>query len=62
MALLGDAAYVTRPHVGMGVTKAMQDALALEAAFSVHGATSGALAAYSEERASINRQLVDRGR
>lgn len=62
VALLGDAAYVARPHVGMGVTKAMQDALALETALSEHGAKSAALAAYSEARTSINRQLVDRGR
>ena len=29
VALLGDAAFVARPHVGMGVTKAGDDAMAL---------------------------------
>ncbi len=32
VALLGDAAFVARPHVGIGVLKAAQDARALAAA------------------------------
>ncbi len=62
VALLGDAAFVARPHVGMGVTKAMQDALALEAALRTHGATPQALAAYAQERAPQALHVVRRGR
>lgn len=62
IALLGDAAFVARPHVGMGVTKAMQDALALEAALRTHGATPAALRAYADERAGVALQVVRRGR
>jgi 2-polyprenyl-6-methoxyphenol hydroxylase-like FAD-dependent oxidoreductase len=62
VALLGDAAFVARPHVGMGVTKAMQDALALAQALDTHGATPGALQAYAQERAATALQVVRRGR
>jgi 2-polyprenyl-6-methoxyphenol hydroxylase-like FAD-dependent oxidoreductase len=62
IALLGDAAFVARPHVGMGVTKAMQDALALAQALATHGATPRALQAYAQERAPVALQVVRRGR
>lgn len=62
VALLGDAAFVARPHVGMGVTKAMQDALALQEAVAAHGATPEALAAYEQSRAAAGREVVERGR
>jgi 2-polyprenyl-6-methoxyphenol hydroxylase-like FAD-dependent oxidoreductase len=53
VALSGDAACVARPHVGMGVTKAAEDALAL----ARHA--DGPLAAYSNERvpASLRAHL-----
>ena len=62
MALLGDAAFVARPHVGMGVTKAMQDAVALTEALSLHGATRQGLQAYANERGPAALQVVRRGR
>jgi 2-polyprenyl-6-methoxyphenol hydroxylase-like FAD-dependent oxidoreductase len=62
VALLGDAAFVARPHVGMGVTKAMQDAVALAGALSIHGATPKGLQAYADERAPAALQVVRRGR
>ena len=40
--LLGDAAFVARPHVGMGVTKAAGDAAALVAAIERHPQDLGA--------------------
>ena len=49
VALAGDAACVARPHVGMGVTKAAQDALALAEELSV-GTPEAALARYSGRR------------
>jgi 2-polyprenyl-6-methoxyphenol hydroxylase-like FAD-dependent oxidoreductase len=62
VALLGDAAFVARPHVGMGVTKAMQDALALEHALRAHGATAPALQAYAAARLPAGAQVVQRSR
>jgi 2-polyprenyl-6-methoxyphenol hydroxylase-like FAD-dependent oxidoreductase len=62
VALLGDAAFVARPHVGMGVTKAMQDALALADAVTVHGPTPAALAAYAAARVPAGQQVVQRSR
>lgn len=62
VALLGDAAFVARPHVGMGVTKAMLDAIALEAAIRAHGATPQALHAYAQQRLLPGQQVVRRAR
>jgi 2-polyprenyl-6-methoxyphenol hydroxylase-like FAD-dependent oxidoreductase len=62
VAFLGDAAFVARPHVGMGVTKAGDDALALAAAMARHGATPAALQAYAAERAPVCAAVVQRGR
>ena len=50
VALAGDAACVARPHVGMGVTKAAEDALALGRHLQGVPVAQG-LAAYSQERA-----------
>lgn len=50
VALAGDAACVARPHVGMGVTKAACDALALARHLAGTGDVAAALAAYSAER------------
>ena len=62
VALLGDAAFVARPHVGMGVTKAMQDALALQAALARYGATPEALNVYAKERIVQSNEVVQRAR
>jgi 2-polyprenyl-6-methoxyphenol hydroxylase-like FAD-dependent oxidoreductase len=62
VALIGDAAFVARPHVGMGVTKAMQDAVALAAAIDQHGATPLALQNYHAARLEAGQKVVARGR
>lgn len=62
MALLGDAAFVARPHVGMGVTKAADDAMALAEAIAGHGATPAAMQAYEAARLHAGAALVERGR
>jgi 2-polyprenyl-6-methoxyphenol hydroxylase-like FAD-dependent oxidoreductase len=62
VALLGDAAFVARPHVGMGVTKAAEDALALAKAIALEGATPSALQRYESNRLGIGRSVVERGR
>ena len=54
VALIGDAACVARPHVGMGVTKAAEDALALAMHVS-NAPLSEALAAYAFERVPAAR-------
>lgn len=62
ICLLGDAAFVARPHVGMGVTKAMEDAMALAEAVQALGATPEALQAYQAARLPAGRSVVERGR
>lgn len=58
VALAGDAACVARPHVGMGVTKAAQDALAL--ARHVRDDVETGLQAYSAERTPASRAAYER--
>jgi 2-polyprenyl-6-methoxyphenol hydroxylase-like FAD-dependent oxidoreductase len=62
VALMGDAAFVARPHVGMGVTKAAQDADALTNAIELHGATPAALSAYEALRLSAGLAIIERAR
>jgi 2-polyprenyl-6-methoxyphenol hydroxylase-like FAD-dependent oxidoreductase len=62
VALMGDAAFVARPHVGMGVTKAAQDAMALSDAIRVHGASAAALQAYEALRLPAGQAVVQRAR
>ncbi|TWC07192.1 2-polyprenyl-6-methoxyphenol hydroxylase-like FAD-dependent oxidoreductase [Bradyrhizobium macuxiense] len=61
VVLVGDAAFVARPHVGTSVTKAAQDAWALTDELA-KGDMSGALAAYERRRQQAGRELVARGR
>ena len=60
IALMGDAAFVGRPHVGMGVTKAGDEAIVIAKHIAAHGATPAALNAYSEERLKLGQQVVAR--
>jgi 2-polyprenyl-6-methoxyphenol hydroxylase-like FAD-dependent oxidoreductase len=63
VALLGDAAFVARPHVGAGVTKAALDAASLADALAAHGDDlAAALARYQREQMSFGRGLVAFGR
>ncbi|MDP6351933.1 MAG: FAD-dependent monooxygenase [Alphaproteobacteria bacterium] len=60
--LLGDAAFVARPHTGMGVTKAAEDALALaEALGGPEVDIDAALAAWATPRLRYGRSAVARG-
>jgi 2-polyprenyl-6-methoxyphenol hydroxylase-like FAD-dependent oxidoreductase len=61
VALLGDSAFVARPHCGMGVTKAAGDARAL-AQWLGKLPVGEALAAYSAERVAYGRQIVAHAR
>lgn len=61
--LLGDAAFVARPHVGMGVTKAASDAMALvDALRETHDDVAAALADYERIRVEAGCAVVERGR
>ena len=62
IALMGDAAFVARPHIGMGVAKAAEDAVAIADAIRVHGANAAALAAYAKLRLPAGRSAVQRAR
>lgn len=62
MALLGDAAFVARPHVASGVMKAALDAQSLADALATSGDLNAALARYEHERQAFGRWLVARGR
>jgi 2-polyprenyl-6-methoxyphenol hydroxylase-like FAD-dependent oxidoreductase len=61
VALLGDAAFVARPHVATGVTKAALDARCLADALARLEPTE-ALRAYDAERRAFGAELVARGR
>ncbi len=63
VALLGDAAFVARPHVATGVMKAALDAERLaDALADVEGPLDAALARYDHERRMFGKWLVERGR
>ena len=62
VALLGDAAFVARPHVGAGVTKAAVDAASLADALAAEPDLAHALARYQQEQTRFGRGLVALGR
>jgi 2-polyprenyl-6-methoxyphenol hydroxylase-like FAD-dependent oxidoreductase len=63
VALLGDAAFVARPHVGAGVTKAALDAASLADALAAHGGDlAAALTRYDREQTRFGRGLVELSR
>jgi len=62
VALLGDAAFVARPHVGAGVSKAALDAAWLADALAADGDLDAALAAYNERVCAFGAALVARAR
>ncbi|MCB5177434.1 FAD binding domain-containing protein [Microvirga lenta] len=62
VALVGDAAFVARPHVGGGVAKAFGDAKALTAALEAEQDVSSALERFEAERVAMGRRIVDQAR
>ena len=54
VAIIGDAAFLARPHVAAGVTKAAEDAMALANALRAHDDVAAALAAFERERIPAN--------
>src|SRR3954470_24131714 len=62
VALLGDAAFVARPHVGAGVAKAAEDALVLAAALADHAEVETALRHFESARLPIGGRIIARAR
>jgi 2-polyprenyl-6-methoxyphenol hydroxylase-like FAD-dependent oxidoreductase len=62
VALMGDAAFVARPHVGMGVTKAGGDAVALADALRATDDIGAALRQYDAARAGFGVAVIARAR
>jgi 2-polyprenyl-6-methoxyphenol hydroxylase-like FAD-dependent oxidoreductase len=62
VVLVGDAAFVARPHVGTGVTKAALDAQELADAITASETLDCALARYDQARRMFGNRLVARGR
>jgi 2-polyprenyl-6-methoxyphenol hydroxylase-like FAD-dependent oxidoreductase len=62
VALLGDAAFVARPHVGMGVTKAAEDAVALAEALREARDVASGLQDYARTRRGFGAKVVARAR
>lgn len=62
VVLIGDAAFVVRPHVGAGITKAADDAAVLADALATHADMATALAAFEQKRLAIGRIFIARAR
>jgi 2-polyprenyl-6-methoxyphenol hydroxylase-like FAD-dependent oxidoreductase len=62
IALLGDAAFVARPHCGMGVAKAAGDAVALVEALSADPDVPTAVRAYSDARTPVGGAIIEHAR
>jgi 2-polyprenyl-6-methoxyphenol hydroxylase-like FAD-dependent oxidoreductase len=62
VAILGDAAFVARPHVAAGVSKAADDAAALVAALQAEADVAAALKQFEAARLPENRRIIERAR
>jgi 2-polyprenyl-6-methoxyphenol hydroxylase-like FAD-dependent oxidoreductase len=62
VALIGDAAFVARPHVGAGVVKAARDALALVRALEGGRDVAAALEAMEARQLPFGRRIIARAR
>jgi 2-polyprenyl-6-methoxyphenol hydroxylase-like FAD-dependent oxidoreductase len=62
VAILGDAAFVARPHVAAGVSKAADDAAALVEALEAEPDVPAALKRYEAARLRENYRIIERAR
>ena len=62
VAIIGDAAFVARPHVAAGVSKAADDAAALTEALATEGNVARALARFEAARLGDNFRIIERAR
>jgi len=61
VAMIGDAAFVARPHVAAGVAKAADDAAALVAALEVDE-VEAALRRFEAARVPVGKRIIERAR
>ena len=61
VAIVGDAAFVARPHVGAGVSKAADDASALADALAADE-VAPALKRFEAARLPVGRRIIERAR
>lgn len=59
VAIIGDAAFVARPHVGAGVSKASDDAAALVEALQAEPDVPAALMRFEKARLSENHRIIE---
>lgn len=62
IALIGDAAFVVRPHTAMGVSKAAGDVMALRRHLAATEDLEQALIGFERERLAIGREIAAYGR
>ncbi|MFY4814355.1 FAD binding domain-containing protein [Haloarcula sp. AONF1] len=62
VCLLGDAAFVARPHTAAGTSKAASDAVELKAALDRHSSLGDALASWDDARTNYGARLVAQGK
>lgn len=62
IALIGDAAFVVRPHTAMGVGKAAGDVMSLRKHLAAAADLETALALYQSERLPVGREIAALGR
>ncbi len=62
IAIVGDAAFVARPHVAAGVTKAADDAAALAQALAHADNVEAGLKNFEAGQVAVNRRIIQRAR
>jgi 2-polyprenyl-6-methoxyphenol hydroxylase-like FAD-dependent oxidoreductase len=62
VAIIGDAAFVARPHVAAGVAKAADDAATLARVLDKGADVIAALKQFEAERLLVGRRIIERAR
>lgn len=62
VVLVGDAAFIVRPHTAMGASKAAGDVMALRAALASSDELPRALLRYERDRIEVGREIAAYGR
>lgn len=62
VAIIGDAAFTARPHVGVGITKAVEDAMTLAGELKKNADIATALVQFNDIRCSANQAWINRAR
>ena len=62
VAILGDAAFVARPHVAVGVAKAAEDAIALADEIERCGDVVHGVEQFEAVRIEVGRRVIERAR